>query len=73
MQFPLKKSIPVKKGQIVALTVATWAPALAVSLGGDTSWRAARGRGKCEDTAGQTAQTQPDSSRSTTACTAPRA
>jgi hypothetical protein len=60
VQFPLKRSIPVKKGQIVALTVATWAPALAVGLGGDTSWRAARGKGKCEDTQGQTAQTQPN-------------
>ena len=28
----------------------TWAPALAVGLGGDTSWRASRGKGKCDDT-----------------------
>jgi hypothetical protein len=60
VQFALNKSIPVKKGYIVALTVPTWAPALAVGLGGDTSWRAARGKGKCEDTQGQTAQTQPN-------------
>lgn len=60
VQFPLVKSIPVKKGQIVALTVNTWAPALAVGLGGDTSWRAARPKGKCEDTQAQTAQTQPN-------------
>lgn len=60
VQFPLVKSIPVKKGQIVALTVLTWAPALAVGLGGDTSWRAARPKGKCEDTQAQTAQTQPN-------------
>jgi len=59
VQFPLDRSIPVKKGQVVALTSTTWAPALAVGLGSDTSWRAARGRGKCEDPESQTAQTMP--------------
>ena len=34
VQFPLAKSIPVKKGWVIALTVPTWAPALAVGLGG---------------------------------------
>ena len=43
VQFPLAKSIPVKKGWVIALTVPTWAPALAVGLGADTSWRASRG------------------------------
>ena len=57
-QFPLKTSIRVRKGWVVALTVPTWAPALAVGLGADTSWRASRGRGKCEDTSTQTAQLQ---------------
>ena len=60
MQFPLAKSIPVKKGWIVALTVPTWAPALAVGLGADTSWRASRGKGTCEDTSTNTVQTQPN-------------
>jgi hypothetical protein len=55
-QFALKTSIRVRKGWVVALTVPTWAPALAVGLGADTSWRASRGKGKCEDTAAQTAQ-----------------
>jgi hypothetical protein len=59
VEFPLEKSIAVKKGWIVALTVPTWAPALADGLGPDTSWRAARGKGACEDTQAQTAQTQP--------------
>ena len=59
-QFALEKSIPVKKGYLVALTVPSWAPALAVGLPGDTSWRASRGKGKCDDTATQTAQTQPN-------------
>ena len=57
VQFPLRRSIPVKKGQTIGLTTDTWAPALAVGLGGDTSWRAARGKGKCEDPETQTAQT----------------
>ena len=55
-QFPLRRSIRVHKGEVVALTVPTWAPALAVGLGADTSWRASRGRGKCDDTSAQTAQ-----------------
>jgi hypothetical protein len=58
VQFPLAKSIPVKKGWVVALTVPTWAPALAVGLGADTSWRASRGKGQCEDTSTNTVQTQ---------------
>jgi hypothetical protein len=59
-QFPLVKSIPVKKGQVIAVTVPTWAPALATGLGGDTSWRASREKGTCDDTQGQTAQLQPN-------------
>jgi hypothetical protein len=59
-QFALQKSIRVRKGWLVALTVPTWAPALAVGLGSDTSWRASRGRGKCEDTSAQTAQLRAD-------------
>jgi hypothetical protein len=56
VQFALKESIPVKKGYVVALTVPTWAPALAVSQPGTTSWRATRGKGKCNDFDAQTAQ-----------------
>src|SRR4051812_19650854 len=33
VQFPLEQSLPVRKGSVVALTVPTWAPALAVGLG----------------------------------------
>jgi hypothetical protein len=54
--FALKTSLRVRKGWVVALTVPTWAPALAVGLGADTSWRASRGRGNCDDTSAQTAQ-----------------
>jgi hypothetical protein len=60
VQFPLTKSIEVKKGYVVALTVPTWAPALALGLGADTSWRAARNKGQCEETQLQTSQTLPN-------------
>ena len=56
VQFPLENSIPVRKGSTLALTVPTWAPALATGLGGDTSWRASRPAGDCDDTSTQTAQ-----------------
>ena len=55
-QFALTRSIRVHKGEVLALTVPTWAPALSVGLGPDTSWRASRGKGNCEDTSAQTAQ-----------------
>ena len=56
VQIPLETTLPVKKGQMIALTVPTWAPALATGLGSDTSWRASRRAGDCDDTATQTAQ-----------------
>jgi hypothetical protein len=55
VQFPLEQSIEVKKGQVLALSVPTWAPALQVNLGGDTSWRSSRPKGSCNDTAEQSA------------------
>ena len=61
VQFPLATSIPVEKGWVVGLSVPTWAPALAVGLGGDTSWRASRAKGKCDDTQTQTAQLEVNS------------
>jgi hypothetical protein len=55
VQFPLGRSLTVRKGYTVALTVPTWAPALAVGFGNDTSWRASRSQDQCTDTATQTA------------------
>lgn len=55
VQFPLERSLPVKKGQYVALTVPTWAPALQIGLPSGTSWRSSRGLNRCSDTATQTA------------------
>lgn len=45
--FALQEPLKVKEGQIVALTVPTWAPAFAVGLGGNTAWQASRKRTKC--------------------------
>jgi hypothetical protein len=56
VEFALQKSIPVKKGWVIGVTVPTWAPALAAGLGGDTSWRASRKKGTCDDSQTQTAQ-----------------
>jgi hypothetical protein len=56
-QFPLETTIPVKKGDVIALTVPTWAPALALGFGNDTSWRASRPKAQCTSTSSQTAHT----------------
>ena len=58
VQFPLETTIKVKKGDVVALTVPTWAPALALGFGNDTSWRASRPKKQCTTTSAQTAHTQ---------------
>jgi hypothetical protein len=56
-QFPLETTIPAKKGDVVALTVPSWAPALALGFAGDTSWRASRPRSACTSTSAQTTHT----------------
>lgn len=55
VQFPLERTLAIKKGQYIGLTVPTWAPALQVSLGNDTSWRSSRAADGCGDTASQSA------------------
>lgn len=45
--FALQQPLVVKKGQIVALTVPTWAPAFAVDLPDSMAWRGSRKKGKC--------------------------
>ena len=61
-QFPLETTIPVKKGDEIALTVPTWAPELALGFGNDTSWRASRPKKQCTTTNTQTAHTQLNAS-----------
>jgi len=54
-QFPLTRTLPIKKGQYIALTVSTWAPLLQVGLGNDTSWRSSRAGDSCNDITSQSA------------------
>ena len=56
VQFPLDRSIKVEKGNIIGLTVPTWAPALSTLTEDGSSWRASRGLKACDDTDRQTAQ-----------------
>ena len=56
VQFPLGRSLNVKKGYVIALTVPTWAPALTQLLTDHSMWRASRTKQQCTDTSTQTAQ-----------------
>jgi hypothetical protein len=54
-QFPLETALKVKKGDVIGLTVPTWAPALALGLPSTTSWRASRSKAQCKTMNVQTA------------------
>lgn len=56
VQFPLEQTLAARKGDVIALTVPTWAPVLAVGLPKDTSWRSSRSK-NCNDVATQSLQT----------------
>ncbi|MBB4662462.1 hypothetical protein [Conexibacter arvalis] len=56
VQFPLETTLPVRKGDVIALTVPTWAPVLAVNLDKTNGWRASR-RSRCGDEQMLTMQT----------------
>ena len=56
-QFALTTTIPVQKGERIALTVPTWAPALAINMSSQTSWRASRPKGTCTSAAEASTQT----------------
>ncbi len=53
VQFPLARTLRIRKGQYVGLTVPTWAPALQIGLGSETSWRSSRAKTGCLDTTTQ--------------------
>jgi hypothetical protein len=48
--IPLTRTISVKKGDVIGITTKSWLPVMAVNQPSSTSWRASRGKGKCEDT-----------------------
>ena len=56
VQFPLDRAIKVERGNIIGVTVPTWAPALSTLTEDGSSWRASRGLKSCDDTDRQTAQ-----------------
>jgi hypothetical protein len=56
-QFPLAATLQVKKGDVIALTVPSWAPALALGFTNATSWRASRPKSQCTSTSAQTTHT----------------
>lgn len=47
VRFKLGKPLPVRKGNVVALTVPTWAPGFANELDMANAWRASREEGMC--------------------------
>ena len=49
VQFPLERTLRIREGQYVGLTVPTWAPSLQISQGSDTSWRSSRAKTGCLD------------------------
>jgi hypothetical protein len=56
-QFALSKALVVKKGDIIAVSVSTWAPMLALGLDETNSWRTSRPSGSCDDFVSQSAMT----------------
>jgi hypothetical protein len=48
--FALDKPLVIQAGSIVAVTVPTWAPAFAISLGPDQAWRSSRPKNDCNGT-----------------------
>jgi hypothetical protein len=57
--FALPTSIPVEAGDVVALTVPTWVPALELHAGHRTAWRASRPSSACLNVTAPTAQLTP--------------
>lgn len=47
VQFPLAQTLPLRRGDVIGLTVPTWAPVLAVQQGNSSAWRASRRTNQC--------------------------
>lgn len=56
VQFPLDRTLTVRKGYLVGLTVPSWAPALALGMDTGTLWRASRLTSACDAPGKQSAQ-----------------
>lgn len=56
VQFPLVRSLKVRKGHMVALTVPTWAPVMQTGLDDTTFWRGTRHPKRCANYTRQSAQ-----------------
>jgi hypothetical protein len=54
--FALDEPLEVERGNIVALTVPTWAPAFGVNLPRTNWWRSSRRRGDCDNVSQRAAQ-----------------
>jgi hypothetical protein len=65
--FTLKRPLSVHSGDILALTVPTWAPALGLGLDSGTAWRASRPADACKKLFIQTAATS-DGAVTTSEC-----
>jgi hypothetical protein len=61
VDFPLTTSVAVRAGDVIALTVPTWVPALELQAGRKAAWRASRNRKQCTSVGVETAQTVPGS------------
>lgn len=61
--FALDKPIDVRRKNIVAITVPTWAPAFAVGLERDHWWRSSRAKGRCDNVSQNAQQTRMNSVR----------
>lgn len=59
--FPLASSVAVRPGDVIALTVPTWVPALELQAGRKAAWRASRNKTQCTSVGVETAQTAPRS------------
>jgi hypothetical protein len=57
-RFPLESALPVKRGDVIALTTPTWAPALATGEASDALWRSSRQSSQCSTASEQAADTQ---------------
>ena len=61
VEFPLAAPIPVEAGDVIALTVPTWAPALSLGYGDAFTWRGSRPANACTTTSSQADQIQAGS------------